>query len=162
MHPGIGELPGMWLSVNPATGEWRSEDPLYRQEGKLERIRLALSKAFGIKVVDQKLKGIRSRSGKVDENTMKTLCLELLGFLEADEARLVKGTRPTKEEIDELPGRYLLNWSNLNKWQQPKFADQYDHWVMSRERLDDVVARCMRFWPDKTGTQGFFVARVKA
>jgi NOL1/NOP2/sun family putative RNA methylase len=30
------------------------------------------------------------------------------------------------------------------------------------ERLDDEVGRCMRFWPDETGTQGFFVARVRA
>lgn len=28
------------------------------------------------------------------------------------------------------------------------------------EKLDDDIARCMRFWPDETETQGFFVAKV--
>ena len=26
--------------------------------------------------------------------------------------------------------------------------------------LDDEISNCMRFWPDETGTQGFFVAKV--
>ena len=27
-------------------------------------------------------------------------------------------------------------------------------------KLDDQISHCRRFWPDQTGTQGFFVAKV--
>jgi len=135
---GVGELPGMLLHVNPATGEWRMVDPLYKKENALERIRKAMKRVSGMNVVDQRLKGMKPRSGKVDEHRMKTLCRELLCFIEADEARVVKGLKPSREDIDELPGRYLLNWSDLGKWRQPKFEDQYDEWERDVNKLTQM------------------------
>jgi len=132
---GIGELPGQVLYVDPAELTWKIRDPLWGEDSKLERIRKAMRRALGLAVIDQKLQGMKPEDGTLDVDTMKTLCLELLSFIEAGEARVVKGIKPSKEDIDELPGRYLLNWSNRNKWRQPKYADQYDEWERDMNKL---------------------------
>ena len=137
--PGVGELPGEQLYVNPATGEWKTFDPLFRKENVLERIRKAMRRQSGMSNVGERLQGIKPRSGKVDRDRMKTLCRELLCLVESKEARVVKGIAPTAEDVDELPGRYLLNWSNRSKWHQPKYEDQLDGWTDKVNQLTEGV-----------------------
>jgi len=137
--PGVGELPGEQLHVNPATGEWKTFDPLYKKDGVLERIRKAIKRGTGISNVGERLQGVKSRKGRVDPDRMKTLCRELLCFVEAKEARVVKGITPTTEDIDELPGRYLLNWSDRGKWHQPRYEDQLTDWTRRVNQLTEEV-----------------------
>ena len=125
---GVGELPGMQLQVDPAGCRWKAVDPLYKDEKRLTRIKKAMKRAVGISVSDN-LGGVPPKEGRVDVHTMKTLCRELLCFLESGEIRMVKGTAPTLENIDELPGRYLLNASNMMNWHQPRFEKDYEPWV---------------------------------
>jgi hypothetical protein len=132
---GVGPLPGMQLYVNPAECEWKTADPLYKDEKVLERLRKAMSRALGIMAVDQKLRGIKPKSGKIGQDEMKSLCKELVCMIEAGDAKVVKGMAPTMEDVDELPGRYLLNWSNQNQWKQPRYADEYDEWVRRTGQL---------------------------
>jgi len=136
---GIGELPGERLYVNPGTGEWKTQDPLFEKKTKLERIRLALRRAIGFGVVGQKLRGMKPRSGKIDADQMKSLCLELACFVEAKEARAVRGQVPTLEEIEGMKGRRLLNWMNRQNWKQPKYADQLEEWERRTNQLDGSV-----------------------
>ena len=89
---GIGELPGERLYVNPGTGEWKTQDPLYEKKSTLERIRLAVRSYWGISVVGQKLLGMKSRKGTIGPDQMKSLCEELVCFVEAEED-VVRGKR---------------------------------------------------------------------
>jgi 16S rRNA C967 or C1407 C5-methylase (RsmB/RsmF family) len=56
-------------------------------------------------------------------------------------------------------GEWLLDGSDakLEKIEGPGSPALTD--VFSRE-LDSEIANCRRFWPEETGTQGFFVAKV--
>ena len=135
---GIGELPGVCLFVNPGKLEWELKDPLYKKENKLEFIRKALRRVRGVRSTGDRLQGMKPQKGTVDVDTMKSLCRELLCFIEADEARVIKGTKPTMEDIEAMPGRFLLNNVNMSGWMQPKYEDQYLDWVNRRSQLDGV------------------------
>jgi len=136
---GIGELPGERLYVNPETGEWKTQDPLYEKKNTLERIRMAMRRTMGFGVVGQKLHGMKPRGGKVDPDRMKSLCEELLCFVAAGEARVVKGRLPTCEEVDQMKGRALLNWMNRQNWKQPKYRDQLDEWERRTNQLNGNI-----------------------
>lgn len=136
---GIGELPGERLYVNPATGEWKTQDPLYDKKSTLERIRVAIRRHLGFAAVGQKLQGMKPRTGKVDPDRMKSLCMELHCFVEAGEAKVVKGRMPSAEEIKCMLGRPLLNWMNRQSWKQPKYVDQLDDWERRVNQLDGSV-----------------------
>lgn len=136
---GIGELPGERLYVNLRTGEWKTQDPLYEKKNVLDRIRMAIRRVAGFGVVGQKLHGMKPRGGKVDQDRMKSLCEELLCFVEAGEAQVVKGRVPTREEIEQMPGRPLLNWMNRQNWKQPKYRDQLDAWERRVNQLDGSI-----------------------
>jgi len=126
---GVPELPGMQLYVNPTELRWEMKDPICKDERLLEKIANAMSEFRGSTIVGQKLRGMKPKSGTIGRDEMKTLCAELLCFIDADEAKVIKGMAPSKEDIDELPGRYLLNWSGLDDWKQPRYADEYDEWI---------------------------------
>jgi len=132
---GVGELPGMQLQVDPAGCRWKAIDPLYKDEKRLTRIKKAMKRAIGISVSDN-LGGVPPREGKLDIHTMKTLCRELLCFLESGEIRMIKGPTPMREDIDELPGKYLLNASNIMGWHQPRFEEDYEGWV---DRMSQIT-----------------------
>jgi len=125
---GVGELPGMQLQVDPAGCRWKVVDPLYKDEKRLSRLKRAMKRAVGISVSDN-LGGVPSKEGKIDIHMMKTLCRELLCFIESGEIQVVKGTAPTLEDIEELPGEFLLNASNIMNWRQPRFEKDYEGWV---------------------------------
>jgi len=136
---GIGELPGERLFVNPETGEWKTQDPLYGKKSTLKRICLAMRRHLGFNVVGQNLHGMKSRKGVINPDRMKSLCEELLCFVEANEARIVKGRMPSREEIEQMPGRSLLNWMNRQNWKQPKYRDQLDEWERRVNQLDGSI-----------------------
>ena len=136
---GIGELPGQQLYVNPSTGEWKTSDPLYKKPAVLERVRRALRRSIGIAVVGQKLRGLRPKQGKINPDQMKSLCRELSCFVTAREAKVLKGRMPSEEEIDNMPGRELLNWMNRQNWKQPNYKDQYEDWERRSNLIDGSV-----------------------
>jgi len=136
---GIGELPGEQLYVNPETGEWRTLDPLYEKKTVLDRIRMALRRSLGFGVVGQKLRGMKPRGGIVDPDRTKTLCEELFSFVGAEEAKVVKGRLPSREAIEQMKGRTLLNWMNRQNWKQPKYRDQLGDWERRVNQLDGSI-----------------------
>ena len=136
---GVGELPGERLFVNPETGEWKTMDPLREKKNTLERIRMAIRRTFGFAVIGQRLLGMKPRKGTVDPDRMKSLLVELLCFVEAGEVKVVKGRAPSREEIDAMPGRVLLNWMNRQGWKQPKYDDQIDEWGRKINQLEGTA-----------------------
>lgn len=123
---GVGEIPGMELHIDPAGLRWKAVDPLYKNEKLLDRVQKAMRRA-GVGVAD-KLGGIAPREGRVDVHTMKTLCRELLCFIEAGEVKIAKGIAPTREDVEELPGYFLQNASNVMGWHQPRFEKDMEKW----------------------------------
>ena len=136
---GIGELPGERLYVNPGTGEWKTQDPLYEKKTTLERVRLAMRRTLGFSVVGQKLLGMKPRSGILSPDQMKSLCMELICFVESDEAKVVRGRVPSRKEVEEMEGRLLLNWMNRQNWKQPKYCDQLEDWEHRINQLDGSI-----------------------
>jgi hypothetical protein len=60
---------------------------------------------------------------------MKTLCREIVWLLNEGSVRVVKGATPEMDDIDELPGKYLLNPGLRTQTTQPTFEEDYDGWV---------------------------------
>ena len=125
---GVGELPGMQLQVDPAGCRWKVIDPLYKNEKRLTQIKKAMKRAAGMSVSDN-LSGVPPKEGSVDVHTMKTLCRELLCFIMSGEIKVIKGPVPSLEDVEELPGHFLLNASNMMGWHQPRFEKDYAAWV---------------------------------
>lgn len=98
--------------------------------------------------------------GDVEKNAMgqRRLLGAALGLLKQGGA-LVYTTCSLEPEEDELNVQWLLEnhdvkLSEINGPGSPALTE-----VLGRS-LSPEVARCRRFWPDETGTQGFFVAKV--
>ncbi len=121
------KIPGMQLHVNPAELTYIITDPLRGNEDLCERIRLRLVN-IGAFSVGNKLDGVPPQKGKLDVHRMKTLCRELINVLEANEAKMVKGPKPELEDVDDLPGNYLLNPGSVVMNAQPTFEKDWDAW----------------------------------
>lgn len=98
--------------------------------------------------------------GDVEKNAMgqRRLLGAALGLLKQGGA-LVYTTCSLEPEEDELNVQWLLEnhdvkLSEINGPGSPALTE-----VLGRS-LSPEVAKCRRFWPDETGTQGFFVAKV--
>lgn len=129
-------IPGMQLHVNPANNKWRIIDPLCDDEELLEEIREAIQQSSGM-AVSSKLHGVPTKSGRLDANQMKTLVREMFDLLQAGHVRTVKGKEPVMEDIDKLPGDYLLNSRNPTDWTQPKLEKDLPKWVDRLNRMGD-------------------------
>ncbi len=107
---------------------------------------------FGIKTVD----GFLDR-----QNLQKELLRAALKVLKKDGV-LVYSTCSLEPEEDEL----VIEWM-LSKYDNVKLesidADIGDGGLTEvfGTKLNPEIAKCKRFWPNKTGTQGFFVAKIR-
>ncbi len=136
-HSRLGNLPpipGMQIHVNPATLAYRVIDPLHDDEDLCERIERGL-KETERSVPGGKIRGCPPTKGKTSVHRMKTLCRELLHLLDIGHAKLVKGPRPTPEDVERLPGRFLLNPGATDKTTQPYFEDEFEEWEAKLSRL---------------------------
>jgi len=132
---GISDLPGMRIMIHPGELKWKVYDPLHKKEKTFKKIKRAMKRAFGVISVGDTLGGVKPRMGVMDEHTMKSFIREILCFIISEEVRVVKGVAPSIEDVNALPGRYLLNNSNVGNWHQPRFEDQYNTWVDDMNRI---------------------------
>jgi hypothetical protein len=65
---------------------------------------------------------------------MKSLCRELIWVVESNHGRVVKGAIPNLEEVDDLPGHYLLNPGSRIYNSQPTYEKDWDEWVSQLTR----------------------------
>jgi len=126
-------LPGMKLHVNPEKLTYVIEDPLYEDEELMEILQQRME-ASGMPVSGE-LRGVAPQKGTLDVHRMKTLCRELLNIIEAGEARMVKGIKPDLEDINEMPGNYLLNPGARIPNSQPQFEKDMPEYVENLRKV---------------------------
>ena len=121
------KTPGMQLYVNPEECTYKIVDPLNEDEKLCEKIRKWLKQNSGFNMGD-KLEGNETIEGKLDTHRMKTLCREMFNLVESGEAKKITASFPNMEEIDELPGYFLLNpGSNISN-SQPVYEKDFASW----------------------------------
>jgi hypothetical protein len=128
----IPPVPGMQLHVSPAKLSYTILDPLSTDLELCEKIKLALQRVSEIRGAGMKIKGVPTLTGKLDTHRFKTLVREMVWLVEANEGKVVKGTLPTMEAIEALPGNFLLNPGIRSFTTQPQFEKDWSEWV---ERL---------------------------
>lgn len=128
------DIPGQRLRVNPAECTWECSDPLRNDQETLDKIQRAIN-AQTSRRTNSRLRGIPTSSGKLGVDEMKTLIRELLCFVDSGSARVVKGIKPEPEDVNEMPGRYLLNWSNQGQFNQPRYEDELEAWKRQLNRM---------------------------
>jgi len=109
MMPLMPEVPGMQLHVNPAKCKYTIIDPLYKNEALCEQIRLVMEHSDLLMKPGKVLSGVPPQEGTLSVDHMKTLCREILYILGSDHAIMVEGPKPDMEDVEELPGDFLLN-----------------------------------------------------
>ena len=137
LHDGLpSNIPGMQLSVNPKEGVYKITDPLEGEEVMLERIRLAVERNTGVSTA-RTLRAAKGASGTLRKDEMKTLVREMFHLVNNGHAKVVKGVLPDMLDIEDLPGDFLLNSSNVSQWNQPRHEKDYDEWSDRMNRLKD-------------------------
>jgi hypothetical protein len=129
------EHPGIRLTINPKRGECLFHDPLETDAKLLKRVNSVLKRAMlshqGVTFVPQ------VPYKEIDEDTMKTLCLEMLHKQRYGEIHAVtEGRLPTEKELNQMAGERLNDpWSsNPHK---PRHAKDYNAWA---RRMDSMPA----------------------
>ena len=130
MQPGCPEIPGQQLHVNPAKLQYKIIDPL--NDKKNAALCLHIAKVMANSpIVDADMGttvcGIEDIEGTLNVDAMKNLCRELVHLLGSNDATMVKGPEPTMKDVEDLPGRYLLDPSGIaSHYTQPTYEDQVE------------------------------------
>jgi len=82
--------------------------------------------------MDNKIKGVDTQRGLLDVHRMKTLVREMTWLVNAGEARVIKGSLPKIDDVENMPGHFLLNPGSRTPNTQPQFEKDFPAWV---ERL---------------------------
>lgn len=128
--------PGMRLKVSPDNFEYEISDPLHDNAELCDHITAFLKESSGVNAGSaEKINGVPPLKGKLDKHRMKTLCRELLGIVKANEAKVVGGKIPTIAEINDLPGKYLLNPGLRTATSQPTYEEDFEAWVDNLNRM---------------------------
>ena len=121
-------VPGMQLHVNPARLSYVISDPLDEDEDMCERIRKYLNTSSPFRT-DARIRGVPTTKGSLDVHRMKTICRELFNLIKLGHVKVVKGLTPRMEDIEALPGNFLLNPGSRVVNTQPMFEKDWDKWV---------------------------------
>jgi hypothetical protein len=130
------EIPGQQLHVNPSELRYKIVDPLTDEKNAELRgqIRRTLKQAeeSGLDLggnFDDTIHGVPDQEGELDADEMKTLCREMLSFVESGDARVVAGPRPTLEDVHDLPGEYILDsGTTVGGYSRPKYEKDLPQW----------------------------------
>lgn len=122
----LPEIPGMVIHVDPENLTVKITDPLYRDDDFLERVSKRFAATTGM--VPKRLKGNPPHEETIDADRMKTLCRELINIVKSGHGKWERGPTPDIEDVNELPGEYLLNPGSLFENQQPRYEKDYDEW----------------------------------
>jgi len=121
------EVPGMELHVNPAACEYVIIDLLNDDDTARAKLKQFLRRSSGTRASSE-IKGVDTQRGTLDVHRMKNLCREVIWLLEEGSITMTKGPKPELEDVDELPGHYLLNPGARTENQQPTFEKDYEKW----------------------------------
>lgn len=126
-------IPGQQLHVNPSKLTYAISDPLNDDEDLCAKIKRTMDD--GAFRSSGKLTGVPNTTGKIDQHRMKTLVREMVRLVDANEATVVRGTAPSMDEVDDMPGDYLLNPGSTIPNSQPRYEKDYDAWVDRLNRM---------------------------
>ena len=121
-------IPGMLLKVDPANLTYTVTDPLYEDKALCKRIEGALRSDDRPLTVD-KLNGVPTRTGTLDVHRMKTLCRELVWIVNEKHAKVIEGPSPDLEDVEELPGKFLMNPGSQVPNGQPVYEEDMPEFV---------------------------------
>jgi len=130
-HP---RTPGEVVYVDPASCAYRIIDPVHGDDAMCERVKRWREENSGY-VGSTEVKGREPREGTLDIHSMKTLCRELYKVISKGSGKIIKGPEFSMEDVDELPGKYLLNPNLETTTSQPRFEEDLDEWVDSLNRM---------------------------
>lgn len=118
--PGTPAVPGMQLHVYPGSCKVKIVDPL-RGDEELCIVLTNIMAANGKIGSKSNLDGVPEKEVKLDANRMKTLCREILWMVKDNMVVIKKGNPPVMEDIEQLPGHFLLNPGSQIPNRFPKF-----------------------------------------
>jgi hypothetical protein len=121
-------IPGMRLSVDPANLTYEITDPLCDNPELCDRIESALNSDDRPLSID-KIKGVPVQKGELDVHRMKTLCREIVWLLKDKHVKMAKGPQPDMDDVEELPGKYLLNPGSRVPNNQPVYEEDMPQYV---------------------------------
>ena len=125
-------IPGMQIHVNPAKRTYKVIDPLHGNKDLCARIRRAMA-LNGVRVTET-LDGAPPQEGVLDQHRMKSLVREMHDLLLNNEAKIVQGPHPSRDDIEDLPGKFLLNPGSRIPNGQPVYEKDLQGWVDSLNR----------------------------
>ena len=134
MKLGLPPTPGMQLAVHPARRAWRVHDPLSDDPGTLEQV-VQQARTATDGMFNGDLKPVPTSEGKLGVDEFKSLVREMLDLVESGEARVIHGVAPSREQCDDLPGRYLLNPGIRTRTTQPRYEEDFEGWVSELGRV---------------------------
>lgn len=124
----LPRIPGMQLHVNPSKCTYVVSDPLAKDTELCARLTRWMRENTEMRS-SSTIAGVPVLSGTLDAHRMKTLCREVFNLLVYDEAKVIAGPKPEMDEIDQLPGHYLLNPGMKTATTQPIYEKDWDDWV---------------------------------
>ncbi len=122
------KTPGMQIHINPVKLTYAIIDPLRDNTEMLHRIERHLQQFNGQRPTGR-LNGMPPREGKLDPHQMKTLCREMLNLVEAGEAKVCRGDKPDLDDVERMPGYFLLNPGSQVHNGQPRYEKDFQGWV---------------------------------
>lgn len=125
----LPQIPGMQLHVDPEQLTYAVIDPCNHDDELRGTIARRLREVGKISSIDA-LQFPKDVTGKIpDVDAMKTLCREMVHAVAAGHARFCKGPIITLEDVDELPGDYLLSPGAVIPNTQPKYEKDLEQWA---------------------------------
>jgi hypothetical protein len=120
-------MPGMQVHVNPAKLTYAITDPLHDDDKLCEQIKQSLDQTGPFRSLSR-LEGVEDKRGTLDKDRMKTLVRELVRIVGDGDAKVVKGELPSMEDVDRMPGKYLLNPGSKLHNGQPRYEEDFEGW----------------------------------
>jgi len=122
------KLPGMRLFVDPENLIYRVSDPLRDDESLRDSIGRWIKETTGSRS-ESRPNGVPTKNGELDEHKAKSLCREMYNLLKEGEAVITDGLMPELDDIEDLPGKFLLNPGLRTHTTQPRFEEDWDAWL---------------------------------
>lgn len=124
------KTPGMRVTVDTAKLTVDITDPLNEDLETLTKLNKWLTKPRdGGPINSAPVRGDAPKRIQLDVHRIKTLCRELFRLVQMGHGRFVAGIKPSEEDIERLPGKFLLNPGARHQNYQPKFEEDMAAWI---------------------------------
>lgn len=129
------ERPGHHLALDFVAGTASTHDPLTEDPDRLKRGANVLKRTRAASA-DVEYGPFEDTKADLDTDSMKTLCRWVLDAIDNKQAIVISGTAPSREQIANLPGRFLYDPANDSTGHfRPKYEDQQADWNTQQDRV---------------------------